>query len=192
MRILIVDNGTKSLQNLFLALQGHQVTARRFEDYDVDSPPNTQTTDLVILSGGSQYPIVHNEVRFARETELIRESPIPILGICFGAELIAYAFGSELKETGSRVHGPVTLTRLLPEDPLFASNPPLQVFESHTWSITTMGPELVGLARSEFGYEIFRHRTLPRYGFQFHPEARFHTNGGTELLENALRVLKQK
>lgn len=192
MRILFVDDGSRSLSHLEQILHGHETKTIRFEEFDFGDPTRKKDVDLIILSGGGQYSVVGNEARFTKEIEFIRASPLPILGICFGSELIAYTFGATLTPLSKKVVGPYALTLLMPGDPLFANHPPLQVFESHRWAITSLSSDLVGLARSENGYEIIRHKTLPRLGFQFHPESPYHTTGGTPLLENALADLTQK
>lgn len=193
MNILLIDNGTRQLQSLERALAPHTITTLRFEEFDFEFQVTGEHIDLVVLSGGGQYSVIGNELRFAKEIEFVRTSPIPILGICLGAELIAHAFGATLELLGHKETGPKKLEVLIPSDPLFDHNPQLQVFESHRWAITSLSSELIGLARSESGYEIIRHPTLPRLGFQFHPESSMHTSGGMNLLQRALETLpKQK
>ena len=193
MRILLIDNETRSLVNIHKALIEHDVHTIRFEEFDFGSTIIDKTSDLVILSGGGQYSVIENELRFAKEIEFIHTSPLPILGICLGSELIAHTFGATLERLVRKQTGPRALEILKPTDSLFADNPPLQVYESHRWAITSLPPDLIGLARSDSGFEIIRHTSLPRIGFQFHPESSVHTSGGYTLLLNALEILsKQK
>lgn len=189
MRILLIDNGTRSLNNLEKSLSSHELTAIRFDELEFGNCNFEETSDLIVLSGGSQYPVVGNELRFSKVFELIRGATLPTIGICLGSELIARAYGAELNELDEKITGPRILTVLKTDDPLFSNNPQLQVYESHRWAITSLPPELIGLARSESGYEIIRHTSLPQIGFQFHPEASIHTPGGLSLLTNAIDTL---
>lgn len=110
------------------------------------------------------------------------------IGFCAGHQLSARMFGStvgpmrplrpdEPDPDPKRVPGffkatgfsPVEVTR---QDPLFAGLPAtLLVWQNHGHHITTLGPDLIPLARSEnCPVEAWVHRSKPIYGVQFHPE----------------------
>ena len=187
MNILLIDTGSRSLEHLTDALKEHVVTIMRLEEFDMSSTLPDRT-ELIVLSGSSQYTVINNEHRFSHIRDLILTSPLPILGICLGCELIAHTFGAPLTELESKSVGVRTLTITDPDDPLFENHPPLQVYESHHFAITSLPPTLRGIARSDSGFEIIRHASLPRLGFQFHPESTTHTSGGPTLLREALRT----
>jgi GMP synthase-like glutamine amidotransferase len=64
----------------------------------------------------------------------------------------------------------------------------VKVFESHRYQISSLGKNLVGLAKSEFGYEIIQVLEKKVYGFQFHPEANKEINSGKTLFKNFLAL----
>ncbi len=123
----------------------------------------------MVLSGSSRFPITYNLEVLAPELRLIRECPSPLLGICFGAELIAVAYGGTLRDTGHKEKGIYDISVLV-DDPLFLGKQSFRAYEAHRWTIDHITDDLELLASSAIGPEIIRHRTKPQYGFQFHPE----------------------
>jgi anthranilate synthase/aminodeoxychorismate synthase-like glutamine amidotransferase len=119
---------------------------------------------------------------------------VPILGVCLGHQAIAEAFGGRTVRARRVMHGKTDRIRHNGEG-LFQGLPsPLEVARYH--SLTTdpeaLPPELEPVAWSldeEGGREIqaVRHRTLPVWGVQFHPESLF-SHGGRELLRNFLEL----
>ncbi len=176
MNILLIDNGTKLLEKLEHLLPGHDVvhTWRDFTEVDV------KDADLIILSGGSAMQLVGNEAEFAREIELVRTTEKPVIGICFGCEIMAVAFGATLRELEVKHEG-IKEIEILEEGA--ASTPRrVKVYEYHRWIIDQMpeGFEIVG--RSKDGPELIRHTSKPLYGLQFHPENLVDQTDGRKLL----------
>ncbi|MBI4121241.1 MAG: hypothetical protein HY457_03230, partial [Parcubacteria group bacterium] len=86
MRVAIVNNGISAPTNILRLLGKETVTVFNFSETD---KIQNADFDLLILSGSSQFPIVYNREKLAREIALIQESAIPILGICYGCEVVA-------------------------------------------------------------------------------------------------------
>jgi GMP synthase (glutamine-hydrolysing) len=191
MQILIIDNGSKNLTPLFSALQSHTLEIISFTDFDF-SPPDTTSADLILLPGASQYGINDNQTLFTKESYFIRNTELPILGICFGAELIAHAYGSTLTQLPDKVDGIREISVINPDHPLFLNQPLLQVRESHYCAITAVHEPLLPLAVSETGVEIFEHSVKRHLGMQFHPESPQHTADGSWLLERVIDYLTLK
>lgn len=162
MKILLIDNGTRLLRDLQELIPGHEIT-KKWSDV---SASDALSYDLVVLSG-SNANVVWNHADFEAEMALIRECKKPIIGICFGCELIAYTFGGTLKEL-TRPHEGVRQIEVI--DPSFSDAHKIQVYEHHRWIIENMPEDFTILAKSEDGPEIIKHKTLPIYGLQFHPE----------------------
>ena len=172
MKILLIDNGTTLLNKLQQLIPGNEIT-HTFDDFDKD----TTNFDLAILSGGSRYQLVGNENRFEKEIKFITLANIPIIGICFGYELIATAFGASLKELQSNRKG-IYQIQVLDEK---LGKGEIKVFESHRWVIDKLPEIFKILAISEDGPELIKHTERPIYGMQFHPENFVEETEGDEL-----------
>ncbi len=110
----------------------------------------------------------------------------PTIGICLGAEAIAVYFGAQLEQMSVRRVGniPVTLTKdgwkqIKTKRPM--------IYEFHKWKIVNLSPPLLTLGVSKDGPEIFRHKKLPIFGLQFHPEVRRNDNEGHLFFELTLK-----
>ena len=115
---------------------------------------------------------------------------IPVLGICYGLQLIAHQLGGEVDRAARREYGPAVLT-VDDDADLFAGVPPdgpsgLNVWMSHGDHITRMPPGFEGIAHSANAPVCaIRHREKKIYGVQFHPEV-VHTPKGPAILRNFL------
>ncbi len=110
---------------------------------------------------------------------------LPLLGVCYGAQYLAYAYGGEVKGAPSREYGRAMLTVVAPEDPLMLGLPsPTQVWMSHGDTITSVPAnyEIIGSTDNVrvAAYHIGGEQT---WGIQFHPEV-FHSTDGPQLLRN--------
>lgn len=181
MKILLIDNGSKHLRSLLKLLKKNEiVTAQFFGQY-----PSAENFDLIILSGGSKYSILKHPEKFNQEVDLVKTSKIPIIGICEGCEIIAYAYGSVLKKLEKKTKGvkKILITRKYNLVPPISN---FKVYEAHRWSITKLGRALLGLAKSKDGFEIIKHKTKNIFGFQFHPEMLVEKTVGDEIFNNLI------
>jgi len=151
--------------------------------------------DLLVLPGGMDMDaFCYNEVPsffsgnidkdkhyfYKQNLKLYIEAGVPIFGICLGMQALNVAFDGKLMQHG---HFPYTerperkelLKFTLPEeDKDLLSNPhAYKVNSMHHQAVTlaTLSNELISLATSEFNnVEVLKHKTLPIYGVQYHPE----------------------
>jgi para-aminobenzoate synthetase component II len=109
---------------------------------------------------------------------------MPILGICLGHQCIGEAFGAEIRHAGTPMHGRAS-TIHHDGSGLFAGLPAtFRVGRYHSLIVAAQerAPELDACAWSEDGEVMaLRHRTLPIFGVQFHPESVL-TEHGYEIL----------
>lgn len=187
MRVAIVNNGTKEPEKLLALTAGHDVITYDFEQARDVLRGNF---DLVILSGSSHMSVMNNLDRLSPELELIRMCPSALLGVCFGAELLAVAYGGTLRQRDHKEKGIYTISTDT-DDPLFAGRKAFEVYEAHRWVIDTLPNELEILAFSAMGPEVIRHRTKPQYGFQFHPEKMCDETYGDEVFRALLESIAQ-
>ncbi|HEY6317960.1 MAG TPA: glutamine-hydrolyzing GMP synthase [Acidimicrobiia bacterium] len=178
--VLVVDFGA----------QYAQLIARRVREARVYSeivPRTTPAAELlarrprgIIFSGGPAS--VHVEGSPGVDPA-VYDAGIPILGICYGAQLVARDRGGLVRRTGGGEYGRTPLTRTEAGSVLLADTPAAQtVWMSHGDAIGAAPTGAVVTATSP-GATIaaFEDRDQALYGVQYHPEV-VHTDRGTELL----------
>ena len=182
-RILILDFGS----------QYAQLIARRVREQHVyceilphDTPVEklkAQTPRGLILSGG---PSSVYQPGAPRCDERLFQLDIPVLGICYGMQLACHALGSKVESTPSREYGRARCDIVSHED-IFAGIPRhTDVWMSHGDQVLSVSDDFVPLARTTTcPIAAVRHRRLPIFGLQFHPEVTHTPLGGT-LLHNFL------
>ncbi|MBD3210351.1 glutamine-hydrolyzing GMP synthase [Candidatus Micrarchaeota archaeon] len=148
----------------------------------------------LILSGGpssvyKEPPNLGNRVLGMFKNEELR---MPLLGICYGHQMIAHAWGGIVKQGKSAEYGmgEVVIDR---EDLIFRGVPrKLKVWVSHFDEVQKEPEEFERLAHSDIcAVEAMRHRERPIFSVQFHPEV-WHTEHGEEILRNFLEIETQE
>ncbi len=181
-KYLLIDNGSIHTEALARLLPE---TPRVIGFGDLDSV-DASTFDTIILSGGSQMPVMGNEQSFETELSLIRNAAVPIIGICLGAELISHAFDGKLRDLGEKRKGLIQIISTDEDGLLLENGRRFDVYEAHRWTIDLLPSEFHTLARSDHGPEIIRHISRPIWGLQFHPEHLTESTLGDEIF---LRIL---
>ena len=141
----------------------------------------------IILSGGPSSVLAENAPRIREDVaELVLSGSIPVLGICYGHQLLAQLLGGSVERRDKGEYG-ISVLKIVARDPLFSSLPNvLKVWMSHRDSVSRIPCSLVKIAETDYSeIAVFRHRDKPIYGVQFHPEVR-HTEHGYKILENFL------
>jgi GMP synthase (glutamine-hydrolysing) len=175
-----------------------QLIARRVREQQVYSeilPYNTTAATLherqpagIILSGGPNSVFAENSPLCDPE---IFNLNIPVLGICYGMQLIARVFDAPVKAGTSREYGHTTIT-VKPSCKLFENIPEqLTVWMSHGDQVAEPPPGFEIAATSKTcAVAAMRNPAKLFYALQFHPEV-IHTQHGTEILRNYLfRICK--
>jgi len=186
MNALIIDNGSSRIGRIKTLLVNFNTEVVR---YDHVSLMNALNTDLIILSGGHDFPAVGNDDIYHKEIEIIKKVNKPIVGICLGFELIAYVYEGKLERLIERREGEATI-EIVASDPVLIGLNNITVYESHRWVLTEATSPITSLARSTSGIEIIKHNTKPIYGFQFHPEHPKDINGRRAFL-NVISTLSR-
>ena len=181
--VLVVDCGA----------QYARLIARRVREAHVYSeivPPTLSAAELVarrprgiILSGG---PKSVYEPGGPTIDPAIYDAGIPVLGICYGAQLMARQLGGTVSRTGRGEYGRTRLA-LGGSSPLFVYWPgEAEVWMSHGDAITEAPPGFVATAASpDAPVAAFGDPERRLFGVQFHPEV-VHTDRGADLLERFL------
>jgi GMP synthase (glutamine-hydrolysing) len=179
--IVVLDYGSQTAQ----------LIARRVRDLGVYSellPWNTPTENIarlhpkgIILSGGPASVYEPNAPTLSRT---LLDNGLPVLGICYGMQLMAHTLGGQVAPSTHREYGPAEV-EIHSDAPLWNSLPgSLDVWMSHGDRIEAPPPGFVPLAHTANSPvaamgNVERHL----YGIQFHPEVS-HTPRGSALLAN--------
>ncbi len=184
-RILILDYGS----------QFTQLIARRIREQHVYCEIHPGTTDLdavrdwkpsgIILSGGPSSVLESGAPGISPE---VVDLGVPVLGICYGLQLLAHELGGVVEKADDREYGRAIL-KIEREDVLLADLPgdagsERVVWMSHGDSVLRLPPDFVVLGTSENSpFAAVRHADRPIFGLQFHPEVH-HSDGGETMLAN--------
>jgi anthranilate synthase component II len=186
--ILLIDNYDSFTYNLaqYLGELGQAVEVVRNDAIDLAGVAAKQPQRIVVSPG----PCTPNEAGIS--VPLIKEfaGKVPILGVCLGHQSIGVAFGGNIVRTKRVMHGKTSVITHNRQD-CFAEIPsPYTVIRYHSLVIerSSLPNELSITAESDDG-EIMgvRHKTLPVWGVQFHPESIL-TEHGHDLLRNFLSL----
>ena len=174
MKTLIIDNGSKWTKELSQFIDGEKIQI----DMKNISSVDTESFNLIILSGSHGGPSVLTNTLLDREFSLVKESKVPIIGVCYGAEVIAHSYGGILEKMEGEHKG---MTHLYLEN-----GKELAVYEAHRFRIKQLPEEFIVLGRSDHSIEYFKHKDKPLYGIQFHPEAFVEITEGQEVWKSIL------
>ncbi len=179
-KILIIDFGS----------QYTQLIARRVRELNVyceihpfHHVPEIDSDVKGVILSGSPYSV--NDPEAPKPSLDAFKGKLPLLGVCYGAQLLAQMAGGTVKGAPSREYGRAMLTVVDAEDPLMLSLPsPTQVWMSHGDTITDIPESFHIIGSTEnvrvAAYHIEGEQT---WGIQFHPEV-YHSTDGTQLLRN--------
>jgi para-aminobenzoate synthetase len=183
LRTLLVDNHDSYTFNLFQLIA--EVNGAEPDVVLSDDPGVLAFSgyDNVVISPGPGRPEHPRDVGYL--TELLRTCELPVLGVCLGHQAIAYAAGASIERAPQARHG--HLTRVKHEDDELFTGIPAEFTAVRYHSLCVaepLPPSLTAIARAEDGVIMaVRHRDLPRWGVQFHPES-IASEYGRELLAN--------
>lgn len=179
--ILIFDYGS----------QYAQLIARRVREHHAYSEIVSHTTPAaevrrrgaagVILTGGPASCYAPGAPQI--DPEVFRAG-VPVLGICYGMQLAARTLGGDVRQSQEHEYGRTKIA-VDPQSPLFQGIPgDTTVWMSHGDRVMESGDSFVSIARTpSCAVAAVRHRELPVYGVQFHPEVT-HTPEGGWILRN--------
>ena len=110
---------------------------------------------------------------------------LPLLGVCYGAQYLAQAYGGNVEGAPSREYGRAMLTVVDASDPLMTGLPsPTQVWMSHGDTITNVPENYKVIGSTEnVKYAAYHIEGEQTWGIQFHPEV-YHSTDGKQLLAN--------
>jgi GMP synthase (glutamine-hydrolysing) len=183
-RVLVLDFGSQYAQliarrireqNVYCEIVRHDISAERIRELNPVG---------LILSGG---PASVYAPGAPKCDPRLFELGTPVLGICYGMQLACEALGGKVASAPAREYGRAEC-EVIDADDLLAGVPrQTQVWMSHGDQVTGIADGFVPLARTATcPFAAVKHRALPLYGLQFHPEVTHTPDGGT-VLKNFLQ-----
>ncbi len=200
-KILLIDNYDSFTYNLALGLRHAtaQVVILKNDEIKPDFfvKENLKSYDALVISPGPGSPTDLGDIGQSKNAILaFMDLKKPILGVCLGHQIIGDIFGAKITKTTPN-HGkicPIQRIKLNTKQnmDLFANLPPeFDVARYHSLIIDpkSLPNDLQITAKSKTG-EIMaiKHKTLPIFGVQFHPES-IGTKWGNEMLENFVKSI---
>lgn len=186
-KILILDFGSQYTQLIARRLRELNVYSEIHPFYHV--PALSSDVKGVILSGS---PCSVNDPDAPNPDLSGIMGKVPVLGVCYGAQWMAWHAGGTVSRSAHREYGRAQL-HILPQaasHPLFAGmSAESQVWMSHGDTITAFPPSFKVIAQTDsIPMAAFAIDGEPTYGIQFHPEV-YHTAEGLQLLKNFITHL---
>jgi len=195
MRTLIIDNylpNSPQIENLYNVIKDITVHTVEVKDYTtIHAGEEFRLYDVIVLSGAQRklaepgiFDAYRNEVDFMKSTQK------PLLGICFGHQLMAMAFGAEVMNIGKKIDGYYMVQRIGENEIFEGLEERFLVCESHEEMVVDLPFDFELLGNSpNCPIEVMKHGSLPVFGVQFHPE-RFDEKhpAGKSILENFFKL----
>lgn len=183
-KVLILDFGSQYTQLIARKIRELSVYSEiQPFNYPIEKIQNDPAIKAIVLSGGPSSVYSDGAPRISRE--LFRLG-LPVLGICYGLQLIAYLMNGEVDRAARREYGRAELY-FKPDESLFKNIPgPARVWMSHGDHLTRLpeGFEIIGHTANSPIAALASH-SQKIYGLQFHPEVH-HTAYGSQILKNFL------
>ena len=181
--IAVLDFGSQYTQVIARRLREFQVYSKV---YRFDTPADVLKQDGVmgiILSGGPSS--VFSESAPMPDPKVF-SLEVPVLGICYGLQLLGRLLGGKVEKSTEREYGRGTLN-ILNQSDLFKDLPAeIQVWNSHGDRLIELPEGFMTIGKTEnSNFAAIEHRERRIFGLQFHPEV-FHTERGTDIIRNFL------
>jgi para-aminobenzoate synthetase len=183
MRTILIDNYDSFTYNLFQLIGevcGEPPTVMRNDTDWADL--RLDEFDAAVISPGPGRPERNRD--FGVSARVISEGGLPVLGVCLGHQGLCHSFGGRVCAAPMQVHGRTSPVHHKGTDIFTGIPSPFAVVRYHSLAVTGLPSELEQLAWTDDGVVMgVRHRTLPLWGVQFHPES-ISSAYGRELIAN--------
>ncbi len=179
--ILILDYGSQYTQLIARRIREKKVFSQVLP-FHAPIKKFIGQTEGIILSGGPASVYEGDAPHLPSE---VFQFKVPILGICYGAQLLVHVQNGQVEATKAREFGGAYLTIFNQEDLFFGlENKKAMVWMSHGDKIVKLPPSFEVIANSDNSpFAAFRNLKEHQYGVLFHPEVT-HTLIGTQVIEN--------
>ena len=183
-KILIIDFGSQFTQLIARRIREFGVYSEIVSHKKINSKLDKKKIKGIILSGGPLNVYQSNKVKFNKE---IFKWNIPILGICFGHQVISKELGGKVKQAKNREFGLAKLKKVNKSkltNNFFNKTGVNNVWMSHADEVTKLAKGFKVIAKTTTSkFSIIENRLKNFYGIQFHPEVS-HTEKGKIIIKN--------
>lgn len=168
MELLIVNNTSPFVNDIVRIVKDLGISFK-CELYSEIKIEELSSYGSIILSGRRNYNRETN-IKNNKIIEYCNTSDLPLLGICYGAELINLFFGGSLIKLKNTIQGLVKVTSI--NNNIFLPyQSSIYAYQSHRYAIYRLSSQMELLcSSSESKHEVFKHKKRKIYGLQFHPE----------------------
>ena len=175
--LLVVDNGSIYTKQLTDFLTKKNFSFEKYTPH-ILKLNSLEKYESIILSGRRKNDKKINEVN-SKIINFSIKNDKKLLGICYGAEILALTLGGTIRKTKFIQKGNETIE--ISQNNLITKNS-INVFESHAFEISKLPNMLTTIGKSNnCKYEIIQHKEKLIFGTQFHPEMSL---DGNNLIEN--------
>lgn len=182
--IAIIDCGSIWIENIKLSVQKSGYDSGVIQMNDIKKT-NLEKFSGIIISGRPTLLTQENISEFLDLFDFIKTTKIPVLGICFGHQIIGLVYGATI-QVGSSIDKMENI-QIIGEDKLFNSIENTSFFQESHAEFITLPKDFILLAKSEScENEAMKHKDKSIYSTQFHPEVS--GEEGQKLLDNFLSL----
>ena len=182
--IAVIDFGSQYTQLIVRRARELGFFARL---YAIEDFPDIGKPGALILSGGPKSTADADAPDL--DFEKLRAFNVPVLGVCYGMQLLNLKFGGSVKSSNHREYGPAALKPTVTEGLYEGITPGSQVWMSHSDTVEALPACATVLAANQNGTPVSLKWEDRFYGIQFHPEVT-HSHQGLRILHNFLLTAK--
>lgn len=187
--ILLIDNYDSFVFNIKAMLRSvceDEILVIRNDKITLEEIKNLNPT-YIILSPGPKHP---KDSGICLEIFKSRLN-IPTLGICLGHQALGFSFGAEISKLKNPMHAKNSLMKICDKDTIFKDfSDEINIMRYHSLEVKNLPNDFKALAFSDDGVLMaMKHKFLPYFGVQFHPESYF-SEYGIKIFSNFLNQSK--
>lgn len=178
--VAVVDFGSQYTQLIVRRARELGFFAKLYalEDFEKMGAPGA-----IILSGGPKSTSDPDAPDI--DFEVLKAYGVPVLGVCYGMQLLNIKFGGNVKASDRREYGPAALLPVVAEGLFEGVSNESQVWMSHSDTVENLADDCEVLAKNQHGTPVGLRWGERFFGIQFHPEVT-HSHEGLRILHNFL------
>ncbi len=182
--IAVIDFGSQYTQLIVRRIRELGYFAKLWQPEELRKVENPSA---VILSGGPRSTLEEGAPDI--DFEYLRSMGVPVLGVCYGMQLLNLKFGGEVAPGHTREYGPATLVPVEKGGLFEGMSERSQIWMSHSDTVSKLPDGAKVLAENLDAVPVALQWDDECFGIQFHPEVT-HSDEGTQLLKNFLKLAK--